>query len=108
MTLNTIIANKLGLLIDLTRNEPRDLYDIWFLLNRTERFNFDMGKMCCAFKDKYGFKPTLNIFEPYLKNENFKKYWESRLKNQLGTLPDIEIVTQDINIMLAEIFGSNI
>ena len=32
MRLNTILANKLGMLWDSMRNEPRDIFDIWFLL----------------------------------------------------------------------------
>ena len=45
MTLNTILANKLGLLLDLTRNEPRDLYDVWFLLQRLEAFDYDFTEV---------------------------------------------------------------
>ena len=50
MTLNTILANKLGLLLDLTRNEPRDLYDVWFLLQRLEAFDYDFTEVRDAFK----------------------------------------------------------
>ncbi len=41
MTLNTILANKLklGMLFDITRNEPRDIFDIWFLLQRKHAHN---------------------------------------------------------------------
>lgn len=96
MTLNTILANKLGLLIDLTRNEPRDIYDIWFLLQRTDDFDFDSLEVCKIFKEKYGFQPSFNILINQLKNHSLKANWENRLRKQIAELPDIKLVLSEI------------
>ena len=104
MTLNTILANKLGLIVDSTRNEPRDLFDIWYLLWRTKKFNFSFQKVCDVFKDKYGFQPTLNILLAHLKNRSLEKSWNIRLKKQMAKLPPIEIVIKDVEMMLKKLF----
>jgi len=66
MTLNSLLANKLSLLIDLTRNEPRDLYDIWFLLNRINEFEFNAEKVSRFFKDRFGVSLNPSIIFPEL------------------------------------------
>jgi len=102
MTLNTILANKLGLLLDLTRNEPRDLFDIWFLLQRTN--DFDFAQVSKAFVDKYGYRPSLNILLPALNSGFLKTNWDIRLNKQMAELPNIENVTKDIKIKLEKLF----
>jgi len=104
MTLNTILANKLGLLIDSTRNEPRDLFDIWFLLQRIDKFDFNFDKVCNAFKDKYGFRPSLSILIPLMQNHSLKKHWSTRLSKQVDELPEIELVIKDIENWLKKLF----
>lgn len=66
MTLNTILANKLGLLIDLTRNEPRDVFDIWFLLHRIDQFDFDYERIRSIFKEKYCVNLSFKLLSPCL------------------------------------------
>lgn len=105
MTLNTILAAKLGLLMDSSRKEPRDLFDIWFILNRIPQFDFDLGLMRKAFKQKYGFYPSLAILNPHLKNRLYKDRWEIRLAKQIAQLPDISGVVKDVERKLAELFN---
>lgn len=104
LTLNTIFANKLGLLIDLTRNEPRDFFDIWFLLQRTHKFDFNFGSVCKIFNEKYGFYPSLSVLKPRLQSGFLKTHWEQRLRKQVAELPDLEIVIRDINAGLKRLF----
>lgn len=96
MTLNTILANKLGMIIDATRNEPRDIYDIWFLLNRIDKFDFSYDKILRICKYKYGFKPYWRILKPYFYIPSMARLWQTRLKNQISNLPDIELVVNNI------------
>jgi len=105
MTLNTIFANKLGLLIDLTRNEPRDFFDVWFLLQRLNKFDFNFSEVCEAFKDKYGFSPSLNLLKPHLQNRFLKTHWDMRLRKQIPISPNTEVIVKDIQIGLAKLFG---
>jgi uncharacterized protein len=101
MTLNTILANKIGLLLDNTRKEPRDVYDIWFLLNRTDQFDFDFEQVRKICKQKYCFFPSLSIIATCLASEAFKINWESRLSKQIAELPEYSLVIKDIKNKLA-------
>lgn len=107
MTLNTILANKLGLLTDSTRNEPRDLFDIWFLLQRMNDFDFDLAKICKIYKDKYSFQPTFSVLNSGLQKPSLKKFWDVRLQKQMGKLPQIEVVINEVKVVLKELFQSN-
>lgn len=104
MTLNTIFANKLGLLMDATRNEPRDLFDIYFLLQRMRQFDFDFNKVCKIFKEKYGYHPALNLLISSLKNSSFKVNWNTRLNKQVAELPDIQVFIEKIERKLEKLF----
>lgn len=103
MSPNTILANKLGMLMDLTRNEPRDIYDIWFLLNRVKKFDFSFNKIQRILKVKYGFIPPISLLIQHLKKPFLKNQWNNRLKHQLGSLPDFDSVTQNILLHLNKI-----
>lgn len=103
MTLNTILANKLGLLPDITRNEPRDLFDIWFLLKRTEAFDFSATKIRDIFREKYGYYPQMNILIPKLQNSALRAHWNTRLSHQIANLPDINIVIREVTERLTQL-----
>ena len=103
-TLNTLLANKLGLLPDSNRKEPRDVFDIWFLLNRLDQFDFNLDRLKDAFKQKYGFYPSLSVLRPHLHNRSYADRWEIRLKKQIAHLPEIKIVMKEIEGKLKELF----
>ena len=102
-SLNTILASKLGLLMSSTRKEPRDLYDLWFLLNRTGRFDFKLQKVKRYFDQKYGFPPSLGVLRPHLHNRLYKERWEIRLAKQIAHLPSINSVIHDVETKLEKI-----
>jgi len=106
MTLNTILAAKLGLLTDITRNEPRDLYDIWFLLNRNDEFELNVALVNKAFKEKYGYVPLFSILSTKLNNISYNKNWHERLSKQVHALPDLEEVRYQITTKLKHILPS--
>lgn len=103
-TLNTIFANKLGLLPDSNRKEPRDVFDIWFLLNRLDQFDFNLDQVKNTFKQKYGYYPSLSVLRPHLHNRSYADRWEIRLKKQIAHLPEIKGVMRDIEAKLKELF----
>ena len=105
MTLNTILAGKLGLLMDTIRKEPRDIFDIWFLLNRLDQFDFDLGRVRKAFKQEYGFEPSLAVLNPHLSERTCKSRWEMRLARQIADLPPVERVISDIRERLEDLLG---
>lgn len=95
-TLNTILAAKLGLLMSASRKEPRDLYDVWFLLSRLDRIGFNPAKVSRYFKEKYGFQPMLSMLKPHLHSPLFKERWERRLNKQIANLPPIASVVSSV------------
>ena len=101
-TLNTILAAKLGLLMDGARKEPRDVFDIWFLLNRLARFDFSLDRVRETFKQKYGFYPSLSVLRPHLHNRLYEERWGTRLKKQIARLPEMKIVIRQIEAKLVE------
>jgi predicted nucleotidyltransferase component of viral defense system len=89
-----ILAEKVRAV--LTRNRARDVYDLWFLLKKGTRFDFDLVNE----KLKYYKK----VFEKEGFMERIKRtegYWESELKPLvIGRLPRFEVVFEDVKVML--------
>lgn len=104
MSLNSILANKIGMLFDATRNEPRDIYDIWFLLNRSSLFDFDVNKIKKEIKEKYSFCPSASMIVSRLTNEVVAKNWKIRLVNQIAKLPDLYFVIKAIEKNIEKIW----
>jgi len=104
-TVNTILAVKLGLLTDGNRKEPRDVFDIWFLLNRLDQFDFDLERVRKIFDRKYGFYPSLAVLRSHLHSRVYQERWEARLKKQIAEIPEIAEVTKDIEAKLQELIS---
>ncbi len=105
MSLNTIFANKLSLLLDMTRNEPRDIYDIWFLLNRLEKFDFNFEEVRKSFKERLAYYPNFSTLVSRLKATSFKNNWYIRLNKQVSALPDFDIIIEETIDKMKEIFS---
>jgi predicted nucleotidyltransferase component of viral defense system len=94
-TLEEIIAEKMRSLIQ--RTTPRDVYDLWYLL---EEENCKIEDYIKTFNEKSKFK-NLNPFEfstrVEQKKEILRKQWESSLLNQVKTIPDFEKVWRLLN-----------
>lgn len=103
-SLNTIFAAKLGLLMSATRKEPRDLYDIWFLLRRIGRFDFNLKKVKKYFDQKNGFPPVMGVLRPHLHNRLYKERWETKLAKQIADPPSVNSVIRDVEAGLEKIF----
>lgn len=103
MALNTILANKLGMIFDSTRYEPRDIYDVWFLLNRTDQFDFNYSRIKEIHKTKYNIYPSVREISSCLKNPAYKINWETRLSKQIALLPDFVQVIQYIKLSLEKL-----
>jgi len=100
MTVNTILANKIGMLFDMSRDEPRDIYDIWFLLKRQQQFELNFEKVLSIIKEKYSFKPTYQMIKDRLKKQ---QHWQTRLQKQIANLPEQHVVIQEIIYSLKKI-----
>ena len=77
---------------DRARNEPRDLYDIWYLTTNDE---VDLSFLQPEIERKLEFRgrTTAGMFHDYqAKEARFKKLWSGRLAAQMATLPPFENV----------------
>jgi predicted nucleotidyltransferase component of viral defense system len=91
-SLEEILTEKVVALIDRARNEPRDLYDVWYL---TERENMDLSLLVPEITRKLEFrgKALKGTGEEFGRKEaRLKKLWQMRLSNQMVDLPHFEKV----------------
>lgn len=91
-SLNEIAVEKVVALLDRARNEPRDLYDIWYL---TSNGHVDLVDMVQAIDQKLKFrgKGLIDVREEFLRKEaRLRKLWNIRLSSQMTTLPEFDNV----------------
>jgi len=89
--LEEIATEKIMALTAPARNEPRDLYDLWFL---TERMGTDLVELSRALEKKLESKgrPALHGGELTGKKERLRRDWDRRLAEQVVELPEFEAV----------------
>lgn len=94
-SLNEIIAEKMRSLMQ--RTMPRDLYDLWYFL---EKENKDILDYVSEFKDKAVFKGLIpEKFSDTVnqKELTFKKGWEKNLIMQIKDIPDFNSVWRELS-----------
>lgn len=93
--LESIVSDKISRILDVD-NEPRDLYDLWYLL----KLKLDITKVKEEFKKKYGY----DIYVPNLLSEitkdDYKRHWQIRLAKQIPKLPSYEIVKEELEKLI--------
>jgi len=88
LTINEIAVEKVVALLDRARNEPRDLYDIWYLISNQY---VDITELIEAVEEKLEFrgKKLTDVGEEFLRKETrFKKLWKIRLSSQMTSIPE--------------------
>lgn len=91
-SLEEVATEKVVALLDPARNEPRDLFDLWYL---TTHEGIALDDLIPAISEKLAFrKKELNSFKDGLatKESRYSKVWEQRLSTQMGSLPRFETV----------------
>lgn len=86
-SLKEIATEKVVALQDRARNEPRDLYDLWFL---TTRSGIEIGDLIVAIAEKLRFrgKEIAGIEDRIaVKEARLRMLWNSRLGHQMEALP---------------------
>ena len=87
-SLREIAAEKVVALLDRARNEPRDLYDLWYL---TEHAHVSLDQVTEAVRRKleargHDFKGLGGILRE--KEARHRRLWQTRLSAQVAILPD--------------------
>jgi len=86
-SLEALAAEKISAILDLARKEPRDLFDLDYLLKHSK---LDKKKTLKLIKTKFGFRPPLPSLLAGINNTIYKQRWEIRLKNQISRPGKIE------------------
>ena len=97
--LESVVCDKIGRILDVD-NEPRDLYDLWYLL----KLNLDINIIRKEFKNKYGYEILISNLLRGIVKDDYKKNWENRLIHQIFDLPDFNIVIKDLNKLITKKF----
>jgi len=91
-SMNEIVSEKIVALLDPARNEPRDLYDLWYLSTNKYVVLADLAE-AVALKMKFRGKELMDVKENFIRKEaRLKKLWNARLSAQMATLPEFDEV----------------
>ena len=101
-SLKEIVAEKVVALMDPARNEPRDLYDLWFLESNGP---VRLDDLVCAVEEKLDFRGKKfsdvdGVFRT--KESRYKRLWEGRLSAQMRKLPEFEQVYREVQRALRQ------
>jgi len=95
-SINEIVAEKIVALLDPARNEPRDLYDLWYL--STNKY-VDLADLSEAvdLKMKFRKKELSDVKDGLIRKEaRLKKLWNVRLTTQMALLPEFDDVYRSL------------
>lgn len=95
-SMDEIAAEKAVALLDRARNEPRDLYDLWYL---TKEAHVDLGHLKRPIEEKLAFRgKKLEEVRGELraKEARLKKLWETHLSAQMASLPKFDEVYRTV------------
>jgi predicted nucleotidyltransferase component of viral defense system len=91
-SISEIVSEKIVALLDPARNEPRDLYDLWYLSTNKYVALADLAE-AVALKMKFRGKELIDVKENFVRKEvRLKKLWNARLAAQMATLPEFDEV----------------
>ncbi len=101
-SLGEIASEKAVALVDRARNEPHDLYDLWYLMTRAWVELAPLLPAICA-KLAFRNKPVEGLEEAILRKEaRLKALWTARLANQMVSLPPFEEVFREFRRALRQ------
>jgi predicted nucleotidyltransferase component of viral defense system len=95
-SLNEIAAEKTVALTDPARNEPRDLYDLWYL-TKNDEVQLDHIVPAICQKLQFREKPREGLQGALARKEaRLRALWNTRLSYQMATLPPFEQVFREM------------
>ena len=102
-SLREIAAEKVVALLDQARNEPRDLYDLWYLV---EHARVDLSqaaegiarKLVARNRELRSLRGALQQKEP-----RYRRLWTTRLSAQVAILPDFDRVFRAVRRALRQV-----
>ncbi len=94
--LDEIAVEKVVALTDRARNEPRDLYDVWYL---TSEGHVDLAGLVSEIDRKLEFRGRGRdtMGEEFRRKEaRYKRLWNARLGSQMAALPPFDDVFRSV------------
>jgi hypothetical protein len=102
-SLGEVVAEKVVALMDRARNEPRDLYDVWYL---TTGGHVDLPGLVDAIGQKLGYrgKGLADVRGEFAAKEpRLRRLWDSRLAGQMVDLPEFDQVYRSVRRALRQV-----
>lgn len=93
LQLDDILGSKWGMLDD--RDEPRDLFDIWFALTAA---SVPFDALVRGHRARYGYDPMPSFIR---RAERLRQSWQDRLAYQMRNLPDFDAVLSDVRSVVS-------
>jgi len=93
--LESIASDKIGRILDVI-NEPRDIYDLWYLL----KHDIDAKSIEKEFKNKYGYNIVVSNLLKEIYKEEYRRTWHTRLEKQIRNLPAYDKVANELEYLI--------
>jgi predicted nucleotidyltransferase component of viral defense system len=102
-SLSEIAAEKVLALLDRARNEPRDLYDLWYLTESGQVALAEVAealarKLAARGQELKSFRGAVRAKEP-----RYSRLWGMRLSDQMATLPDFDQIFRAVRRALRQV-----
>ncbi|MBU1121426.1 MAG: nucleotidyl transferase AbiEii/AbiGii toxin family protein [Candidatus Omnitrophota bacterium] len=95
--LEAIVSDKISRILDVD-NEPRDIYDLWYLL----KLGVNAIKIKAELKKRHGYDIYLPNLLTEVVKEAYKRNWRIRLEKQIINLPHYEAAVEELKMLIKE------
>jgi len=95
--LESVVSDKISRILDVD-NEPRDIYDLWYLL----KLEIDTIKIKAELKKRHGYDIYLPNLLTEVNKEAYRRNWQIRLEKQIINLPNYELVVEELKKLIKE------
>lgn len=102
LPIEVICADKLALIVDRKRKEPRDIYDLWSVLTQIKKF--DRKLFLSRFRKVLSYSVDFSVIRSSFKDSDFQRSWEVRLRHQVPSLPDFDVTLPELIDRLETVF----
>lgn len=101
-SLDEVAVEKTVALLDRARNEPRDLFDLWFLTAGGHARLADLVDAVVRKLEFRGLTLAQAGREFAAKEARYKKLWQVRLAAQMADLPEFDAVYREVRRTLRQ------
>jgi predicted nucleotidyltransferase component of viral defense system len=99
-TFESVAVDKICRILDVD-NEPRDLYDLWYLL----KLDLNTEKIKKGFNKKVGYDIHYPNLINAIRNEDYRQNWEIRLTRQIKNPPHYEFILEELEGLIENLIG---